>query len=293
MFEIKKASRSNVKLRIGMWGPSGSGKTMSSLLFAKGLVGEWDKIVLLDTENNSGELYSHLGGYHHCHFASPFTPKRYVEAINEIQRLAPNVEVIVIDSISHEWDGVGGCLSIHEKMGGKFQDWAKVTPLHNDFIQAILQAKCHVIVTGRSKIDYSVDKDDKNRTVIKKQGMKTITREGLDYEMTLAFQIEHRNHHAIVDKDRTGLFDTGMPILINEETGQLVKEWNEKGANAQPIRIDWLKEFVIKGNEVTGGDKAKWAELKQQLCLDSLNKDQIYWQQKTEELCLITRNPFE
>lgn len=59
--QIRKAERRMVKLKLKVSGPSGSGKTMGALKLGKGLVGDWSKIVLIDSENGSGELYSHLG----------------------------------------------------------------------------------------------------------------------------------------------------------------------------------------------------------------------------------------
>jgi archaellum biogenesis ATPase FlaH len=54
---------SRLKIKMGLQGPSGSGKTYSALLLAYGLIGNWNKIAVIDTENNSCDLYSHLGDY--------------------------------------------------------------------------------------------------------------------------------------------------------------------------------------------------------------------------------------
>lgn len=290
MFELKKATRENVKLRIGFWGPSGSGKTMSALKFAKGLVGDWSKIALLDTENSSGELYSHLGEYLHCDFKSPFSPNRYVEAIGYIANNS-DIKCLIIDSISHEWSGVGGCLEMHEKLGGNFQAWSKITPLHEKFLNSILQSPFHVIVTGRTKIDYSIDRDQNNKTVIKKMGLKTVTREGLDYEMTLAFNIDI-NHLAVADKDRTDLFNDIMPFLITEEIGETVKEWNEKGIT------NFRKKFIEMATELCGRGKdqatqLKWNFIKEKIPYDKNNQDQNYWKKLVENLEAITPEEIE
>lgn len=228
-FELKTASRKKAKLKVGFIGPSGSGKTSSGLRFAKGLVGDLSKVAVIDTENNSSALYSHMGPFKHLDFGPPFDPRRYVEAIHFIEKNFPEIEVIIIDSISHEWEGEGGCLQIHESLGGKFPDWAKVTPLHNAFINAILQSRCHVIVCARSKIEYALSKDSSsNKNKVEKLGMKTISREGLDYELTLSFRIDER-HFATVDKDRTGMFSSYVPQMITEEIGEKVRDWNMGG----------------------------------------------------------------
>jgi hypothetical protein len=227
-FVIKKATRTMSKMRIGLFGPSGSGKTMSALRLAKGLVGEWSKIVVIDAENGSADLYSQLGDYSTLTLEAPFSPQRYNDAIKACEQ--GGFECIVIDSISHEWEGAGGCLDIHAKLGGKFETWAKVTPLHNSFIQAIVQSSCHVITTGRSKIDYNFEgKSVGGKGKVEKVGLKTVTRDGFDYEMTLAFQI-NQEHLATTDKDRTGMFNDVMPFLITEEIGVKIRTWNDQGA---------------------------------------------------------------
>lgn len=306
-FQLKKASRSNVKLRVGIWGPSGSGKTMGALLFAKGLVGDWEKIAILDTENGSGELYSHLGEYNHCEIRPPFSPKKYVEAINYIKSVK-GIDCLIVDSISHEWEGEGGCLELHARAGGKFQDWAKITPLHKAFVDCILQAPFHVVLTGRTKIDYSIDRDDKNKTTIKKVGLKTITREGLDYEMTLAFSV-NIDHYAIADKDRTNLFSSDIPFLITEDIGKTVRAWNERGEhreinqgpqnNQSPAQqgkptTDYMKDFVMLGRELCGSDVKKWDVVRDMV--GGYNKavpDQSYWLEKLVKLKKINKEDID
>ena len=176
-----------------------------------------------DTENGSANLYSELGEYNTLNLESPYSPERYIEALKTCEKAS--MEVIIIDSITHEWNGKGGCLSIHEQLGGRFQDWAKITPRHQAFIDAILGSKCHVITTVRKKIDYSMDKDSNGRTKVVKLGLKDITREGLDYEMTVQFEIINDNHLVISSKDRTNLFSNRPEFVISSGTGKLLKRW--------------------------------------------------------------------
>lgn len=50
--KITTAQRKRAKIRLSIQGPSGSGKTFSSLLIAKGLVGDWSKICVIDTKRS-------------------------------------------------------------------------------------------------------------------------------------------------------------------------------------------------------------------------------------------------
>lgn len=243
--ELKKATRKQVKLRMGLSGVSGSGKTYSALLLANGMVGDWSKISVIDTENCSASLYSHLGEFNTIDLQAPFTPERYIEAIKACE--AAGMEVIIIDSITHEWDGKGGCLEICEaetKMSASknsYTAWAKVTPRHNDFIEAILQSKCHVITSVRRKQDYEMSKGSDGRLKVEKAGLKEVTREGFEYELTLNLNIE-MGHLATASKDRTGLFMDKPSFVISEETGKQIIEWCQTGEvvipDAKPIMTE-------------------------------------------------------
>lgn len=238
MLQLKKAERKKAKIRLGLSGAAGFGKTYSSLLIAKGLVGDWAKVALIDTEHGSGELYSDLGDYNVVSLEAPYTPERYIEAIKACE--AAGMECIIIDSITHEWDGQGGCLEILDKLGGKYQDWAKITPRHNNFINAILQSKCHVITTVRRKQDYEMTKDNNGKVKVEKVGMKEVTREGFEYELTVNLEIANDRHMVRASKDRTGLFMDKPEFIPTEETGKLIRNWCESGKEPEPVKLPEL-----------------------------------------------------
>ncbi len=235
--KLQKAERHQVKLRIGLSGPSGFGKTYSALLLAYGITNDWNKIALIDTENKSASLYSHLGDFNVLSLEEPFSPERYIKAIKLCEE--SDIEIIIIDSISHEWQGKSGCLEIHEKLGGRFQDWARVTPRHQSFLDAIILSKCHIISTSRSKVDYSLDKDGNGKTKVMKLGTKSITREGFEYELTVNFEFLNDKHLVQVSKDRTELFSGKPEFVINSATGKKLIEWCNQG-----ISIDKIKEEI-------------------------------------------------
>lgn len=223
--ELRVASRKKAKIRLGFSAVSGGGKTYSALLTAKGIAGDWSRVAVIDTENNSTDLYSDLGQFNVLPLAAPYTPERYIEAIRTCEKAG--MEVIIIDSITHEWDGKGGCLEIVESLGGRYQNWAQVTPRHQAFIDAILQSPCHVITTVRRKQDYDMVKDG-SKVKVEKAGLKEVTREGWEYELTANLELDIR-HNATASKDRTGLF-MGKPAFIpSEQTGETIKNWCEQG----------------------------------------------------------------
>lgn len=233
--KLKIAKRHQVKLRIGLSGPSGFGKTYSALLLAFGITNDWSKIAIIDTENNSASLYSHLGEFNILNLIEPYTPERYIEAIKICENA--EIEVLIIDSISQEWGGKGGCLEIHEKLGGRFQDWAKVTPRHNAFLDAIIQSKLHVLTTSRRKVDYSLDQDSSGKTKVMKLGTKEIQREGFEYELTLNLEFLNDKHLVSASKDRTGLFINKPEFVINSQTGVKLLEWCNEGISLDDIKL--------------------------------------------------------
>ncbi len=223
---IRKAERRNAKIKLALQGPSGSGKTYSALKIAKGLT-ELNYVAVIDTENHSADLYDHLGAYNVIDVVKPYSPEKYIEAIQEA--VNAGMKVIIIDSLSHEWEGEGGVLDIHSQMAGNsFTNWAKVTPRHNALVQAILNADAHIIATFRTKQDYVLT-DKNGKMVPEKVGLKSVTRDGMDYEFTIVFDIDIA-HHCTASKDRTGLFVQDLPFRADEITGKRILNWCESGS---------------------------------------------------------------
>ena len=230
--QLKKATRKQVKLRMGLSAVSGGGKTYSALLLAYGMTGDWSKIAVIDTENKSASLYSHLGDFNTIDLDAPYSPERYIQAIKVCEDA--NMEVLIIDSITHEWDGKGGIIDISNSMiGNSFTNWGKLTPRHQAFIDSILQSKCHVISCVRRKQDYEMSKDSNGKTTVQKAGLKEITREGFEYELTLNLNIE-LNHTATASKDRTGLFMDKPEFKITSDTGRELLSWCNSGETPIP-----------------------------------------------------------
>ena len=222
--EIRTSERKKAKIKLALQGSAGSGKTYSALLIAKGLTnGEFDKIAIIDTENGSADLYAHLGRYNVVSMEPPYSPERYIEAIELCEEAG--IEVIVIDSISHCWDYL---LAIHSNMpGNSFTNWSKITPRQNSFIDKILQSKLHILSTMRVKQDYVLNQKN-GKMIPEKVGLKAIQRNDLDYEFTIVFDIDII-HHAKASKDRTGLFIDKPEFIINARTGKKIRDWCDDG----------------------------------------------------------------
>jgi hypothetical protein len=230
-----KAVRKQAKLRLALTGPSGSGKTYSALLLAKGFGG---KVAVIDTEHGSASLYCHLLDFDVMELTAPYSPERYIAAIKDAEDAG--YDVLVIDSISHEWNGTGGMLQINEQVAkAKFQGntwaaWSESDPRHRKFIDAMLQSNMHVIVTMRSKTETAQSKDERTgKSKVQQLGMKAEQRDGIIYEFTTVLDIVHGEHYATATKDRTGVF-IGDPQVITQDTTKSLLAWLATGVEVLP-----------------------------------------------------------
>ena len=222
--KFEKAKRSKCKIKVSIAGASGSGKTYSALCVAKGMVSNLNKVAVIDTENGSSHLYSHLGDFSVLTLGAPYSPEAYIMAINEA--IKNGYECIIIDSLSHEWQGPGGIIDIHGQMeGNSFTNWNKVTPRHNALIQKIVNAPVHVIATLRSKTEYIMQQKN-GKSIPEKIGLKSIQRDDCEYEFTVAFEL-NKYHVAAVSKDRTGLFQHEPELKLSEDLGKRIIDWCE------------------------------------------------------------------
>ena len=192
ILNIRKAERAGARLVVGIAGVSGSGKTFTALQLAWGLAGgDASKVGLLDTENRRGSLYADIlkgkGGKVHPFLIgdldAPFSPQRYIDAILEFQ--AAGVEVLVIDSVSHEWAGLGGVLDIVDSHQKSIHGWKAAKPEHKRFMNTMLQCDMHIIVCIRAanKTDW---KDPKNPRSL---GIMPIQQEEFMFEMTASMMM--------------------------------------------------------------------------------------------------------
>lgn len=228
---FRKAQKSLSKARICLAGPAGSGKTYSALLIASGL---GTGIAMIDTEHGSGDLYSDKFDYDILRLSPPYECKKYIEAIKEAESCG--FDVLIIDSLSHGWSGEGGLLDMKDKIvqsgrGNDWTSWRYVTPLHNQLVEAILQSKCHIIATARSKMKYEAEESNGKIKKVRKIGLDPILREGMEYEFTVVLDISSE-HVATSSKDRTSLFD-GQFFKPSRETGQKILSWLKQGADNQ------------------------------------------------------------
>jgi len=232
-FHVETAQRQGARLLIQLSGVSGSGKTYSALQVAYGLAGnDGDKVVLIDTENRRGSLYADClpsgSRFKIINFYSPFSPERYIEAIDAA--IANGAEVIVIDSVSHEWESEGGCEWIANQT--RFPDWKTAKAKHKRFMTHMLQSSAHVIACtrAREKVDFSNPKDPRPL------GIQPIQEKNFSFEATVSLMMHDQGKRQDVLKcpaELQGIMGRGNGYLSAGDGVQL-RAWVDGAAQVDP-----------------------------------------------------------
>lgn len=259
VIQIKKVQREGARLIIGIAGVSGSGKTRTAIELAYGLAGgNAEKIGFLDTENRRGSLYADVlpAPFLIGDLYAPFSPQRYIDAIHEFQRAG--VEVLIIDSVTHEWEGTGGCQEIAANTTSRMADWKKAKAEHKRFMNAMLQCDMHIIccIRAREKTDF---KDPRNPVNL---GLQPIQEGNFMFEMTASVMMHEMGSRQDVLKCPAEL----LPILgrgagyITQSDGSALRGWI-MGAKQLDPEVEHYRN-MLQSNTERGIEhlRASWAQ---------------------------------
>lgn len=250
ILDIQKAKRGGSKAIIAVAGPSGSGKTYSALKIARGMVNNPSEIGLLDTENKRGSLYADIldGPFLIGDLYPPFSPNRFSTAIKEFQDAG--VKVLVIDSVSHEWEGDSGCEDIANlplTQGKKMANWVGAKREHKAFMNTLLHCNMNVIVClrAREKTDF------KDPTKPVSLGIQPIQEKNFMFEMTASLLMENEGKKQTFLKLPFFLKDAFVSDsngYLGEKTGKAIIKWLETGEKEDP-EIKRLKSEMTMAAE--------------------------------------------
>lgn len=257
-FVIRKAERQGARLLIQLSGVSGSGKTYTALQMAYGLAGkDASKVVMIDTENRRGSLYADtLPGqaqFGIIDFYAPFSPARYIEAIEAACQ--GGAEVIVIDSVTHEWESEGGCEWIANQT--RFPDWKRAKAEHKRFMTYMLQSPAHIIACtrAREKVDFS---DPKNPRPL---GIQPIQEKNFSFEATVSLMMHDQGWRRDVLKCPAELQSVlGLAEgYIGVDQGLALRQWVDGGVVVDP-QVEHHRGLLLNVTE-KGMDalKAAWS----------------------------------
>lgn len=194
--------------------------------------GDPSKIGMLDAENMRGLLSADVlpAPFMHANFCAPFSPERYIKGINEFQEAG--MKVLIIDSFSHAWEGIGGCddIAIH-KGTAKKKNWIAAKAEWKKLTNAYLQCDMHIILCmrAREKTDHS------DIYKMKSLGLQPITEKNTMYEMTVSMMMYNKGYNQDFLKmpaELAPIFGNGEGYL-NETHGKALIDWVDSG-----IKID-------------------------------------------------------
>lgn len=247
VINIRKAQREGARLVIGIAGISGSGKTRTALELAYGLANfDANKVGFLDTENRRGSLYADVLRDQHGNVQQfwigdlepPFSPQRYIDAILEFQ--AAGVEVLVVDSISHEWEGSGGCEEIATLANPSKPQWNRAKAEHKRFMNTLLQCNMHIICCIRAREKVKLIKVN-GKTEYEPQGIMPVTEKNVMFEMTASLMMWDAGRSQQVMKCPEEL----VPILGREQgyltalDGGALRAWVDGAKQVDPEVEKW------------------------------------------------------
>lgn len=236
-FNVEKATREKIAVKIALMSPSGGGKSYGALRLATGMVDEMKKtstlngtngkILFANTEGPRGRYYADEFNYDIVDLEPPYNPELFIDLIN--YAVDEKYSVLIIDSSSAEWEGRGGCLELQQQAGGKYQDWKFVSPRHEKFIDTLAYSPVHVIATMKGKDQYEVEKDDRGRVSVKKLGVGAAQRNGFEFYFTTTFNIDRDSHMAKCEKDNTHIFEKSGATILDESYGAKIIQWANSG----------------------------------------------------------------
>lgn len=248
-FKVQEAVREKIAVKIALMSSSGAGKSYSSLRLATGMIDQMKKenilcntngkILLANTEGPRGRYYASEFKYDIVDLEPPYNPELFIDLIQ--YAVDEKYSVLIIDSSSAEWEGKGGCLELQQQAGGKYQDWAKISPRHQKFVNAIEHSPIHIICTMKSVDKYEVDKDDRGKVSVKKLGVGAKQREGMEYSFTTTFMIDRDSHMAKCEKDNTHIFENEGSTILDESFGARIIQW-ANSADAENSMAQKFKE---------------------------------------------------
>lgn len=241
VIQIRKAQREGARVVCGFAGRSGDGKTYTALQFAYGLANyDPTKIGFLDTENKRGSLYADIFHNHPTHptkeqfligdLHPPFTPNRYMEAIAEFQRAG--VEVLIIDSVTHEWEGAGGCVEIAGNATKQVVGWNLAKKEHKRFMNAMLQCDMHIIACIRAREMMDFTNPDKPVSL----GVLPVQEKNFMFEMTASVLMmeEGKSQKVLKCPEKLRPFLGRRTDYITSEDGKAVRDWVDGAKQLNP-----------------------------------------------------------
>ncbi len=277
-FKIEKAVRRSVPLLIGLMGPSGGGKTYSALRIASGIQKvSPGQIIGIDTESDRMLHYADDFSFNHISFGEPFGAIDYLDVLKQAKDAKPSV--IIIDSMSHEHEGLGGLLDLHDKeldrlAGDDYAKrqrmgmlaWQKPKANRRKLINGLLQMNSNFIFCFRAKNSSRPVKKN-GKTEIENFGFVPVAGDEFVFEMTInMLLLPHADGHPTWQSENKGesmmmklpeqfkgIFSND--VQLNEDIGEKLAKWakgdskpaKKSAPQKPPAELGTLQKYLADG----------------------------------------------
>ncbi len=201
-FKFVEATKEKLKARVAFYGLSGSGKTIAALRIGRALADlEGKHLAVIDTEGRAMSKYLGLkfGDESPLKFATinlqgQHSPVNFTKAIEAAEK-SGQFSTIVIDSLSHAWEGT---LQLADD-----KSWKAASPAHTALMNKIINSTLHIIVTIRADEETQTDKDAKGKWKKVVIGTKPKSKKDIIYEFDIAGEIVRGTNTLTIEKTRS------------------------------------------------------------------------------------------
>lgn len=261
MYEFRPAVRTKTSTLTAFAGPTGCGKTMTALRYGRGLAGPGGKIAVADSEGGRALHYADQFQFDHCELVAPFRPDTYMDAVDAAEKAG--YDVIIIDSMSHEFEGPGGIQEWADELeasGTKSPgNWKVPKTAHRRMMNRLVQCRAHLIFCLRAdekmllKQEPQFNPDGSPKMWNGKQSTKTVVvpaeqrpllerwqpicEKRFMYEMTASFLLLPTNP------------GVGIPIKLQDQHRPFFPEGEKIGESSGAAMAAWSHGKPAAGNQ--------------------------------------------
>jgi hypothetical protein len=205
-------------LFIALVGGPGAGKTYSSLRLARGIAGPHGRIAVADTEGGRTLHLKNEFNFDVTMMDPPHRPGRYAELARDAE--AAKYDVLVIDSFSAEWAGLGGVLGWADEEAQRMArgdesklervkgaSWIKPKQAHKSMVYSLLERRIPIIFSIRGEETFKPPAE---------KFFKAVCNQSFLFEVTVSFRLS---------AERKGYID------LSDH-----KSWKMEGAHAEMFK---------------------------------------------------------
>lgn len=180
-----KAERGEIFVKAVIAGCAGSGKSYTAInlatflaAYTEGIAKPGDNslamyfpevlsgvVAVIESENRAREYAGGKPFEYSVEELVEYGPNHWSKALEEARKAG--FRAVVLDSMSDEWRGRGGCLQLVEELGGKFDAWGSVKKAHWNLIEQIQNYPGHVLITVRSKTGIEIEDRGGKKVAVK------------------------------------------------------------------------------------------------------------------------------